>query len=325
MGEIFRVSNFSDINLQDTTNLTADAASGQPSIATLGNVGFEDNDYGILGYPGSLTGELLKIQSFTSTGVTFTTNLINLHRQTEPFTTVFGNKIKCYRAPNINNYPPSDAVFFLNPLSIADIDQDSPITFIFDPSGSNAFWYKFTYLNDVTNAETALSSSVPLRGGGYGHYVSVEDIRREAGLTDNQQIQDTQIATRRDQAESEVKGGLIASDYVLPLQDNLGNFYCPPVIANITRLLAAGYVLEQDYGPIAPDSSKDGARKIKEALGLLTEVQDHTIILVDINEQQMATQERVKGSPTSQTAYVGNDVLAGNPPEAPIFTMSKIF
>src|ERR1700719_4194142 len=288
MSQSFRIPNYPDLNLQDVTALTADAAAAQAVINVLGVQGMNTNDFGVVGNPGSLTGEIHEIQSITNTSITFTGNLINLHRQTEPFTTLFGNQIKGYRVLNTNNYPPSDTDFAANPLGSTpfDIDQDSPITLFTDLGGSSQYWYKFVYYNENTGAETALSASFPIRGG-INHYCSIEDVRREAGLLQDNQIQSTQVAVRRDQAESEVDGALLASGYSLPLVDAMGNPFIPPVISNITRLIAAGYVLIQDYGPISSGDTKDGEMKQKAGLGLLTEIQDHTIILVDSNKQEM--------------------------------------
>lgn len=325
MGDIFRIPNYPDINLQDNTELTADAASGQPNIAVIGTNGFAEFNLGILGTLGSLNAEKLEVSSVTATQIIFTTNLINLHRQTEAFTKLFGDIIVCYRVANTNNYPPTDTVFAANELSTTPLDVDQPVTLVTDSAGGDQFWYKFTYRNSITGTETALSASIPLRGQGFGHYVSIESIRREAGLLLQNQIQDTQIAERRDQAESEINGALLASDYSLPLTDNNQNPYTPPVIENIARMLAAGYVLTQDYGPITSGNTVDGDAKIKAALGILTEVQNHTIILVDINGQQMSTNARVNGMPTNNTQYSGNNSIAGNPPEPALFHISDVY
>ena len=323
----FRIPSFPDINLQDVTALTADALAAQAIINVLGVQGMNANDLGLVGQPGSLIGEIHEILSITNTAITFTGNLINAHRQTEQFTTLFGDQIKCYRVLNTNNYPPSDTVFAANPLGGVnpfDIDQDSPITFFTDLSGSNQYWYKFVYYNSVTGAETALSASLPVRGGP-NHYCSIEDVRREAGLLQNSQIQDTQVAVRRDQAESEVDGALLASGYTLPMVDAQGNPFIPPIISNVTRLIAAGYVLLQDYGPVSAGDTKDGDSKLKAGLGIIDEIQKHLIVLVDSNKQEMATNSRIRGAVTDQTSFIGNDILAGRPPEPPLFTISRIF
>lgn len=295
LGELFRVPNFPDLNLQDTTVLTADANSAQDEIKVIGVEGMAVADLGLIGAPGFLAGEIHKIDTITADTIKFVDDLINSHRRTEPFTIVFGDRIRCYRALNINGYPPIDASFVL--LSTTDIDQDSPITLIKDNAGSSLYWYKFTYYNSVSTVETPLTNSLPVRGGGFGHYVSGEDIRREAGLMNNQQIADTQIAARRDHAESEVNGVLRASGYALPLRDGQGDYYTPGVIENISRLLAAGYVLIQDYGPIADGNSKDGKQKLDEAHALLKQIQERTLVLTDSTGQLMASAGRLKGLP----------------------------
>lgn len=320
MGELFRVPNWPDLNLQDTTVLTANADSGQKVIATIGVNGMSEDDLGILGAPGSLAGEIHQIDTITSLQITLLENLINSHRKTEPFTIIAGSKIRCYRAANVNNYAPADTSFSL--LSTSDIDADSPITIIRDSTGGTGYWYKFTYYNPVSGVETPLSASIAIRGGGFGHYVSGEDIRREAGLLTNQQIADTQIAARRDHAESEINGVLAATGYTLPLQDAQGNYYTPGVIENIARLLGAGYVLTQDYGPIASGNSKDGDDKLKQGHDLLTQIQERKLILTDSTGQVMATSTRIRGYPDDSTAIAGPD---GVTPEPAFFTIGKKF
>lgn len=322
MAQLFQVPNYPDINLLDSTVLTADAAAGQKVIHAVGLDGFATGNATLLGPIGSLVGELLYIDTLTTTTITFLTNLVNAHRQTEPCTLLFGDYIRMYRAPNVNGYPPDDSVFLANLQSTILIDADQPTTPISDAAGSSSYWYKFTYYNSITFAETTLASSIALRGGGFGHLVAISSIRTEAGLLNDNQVQDTQIAERRDQAESEIFGALLAADYTLPLTDNNNQPYVPPVLENLARLLSAGYVLTQDYGPIASGNSKDGDLKVKTALGLLTEIQNHTVILADITGKQMSTAARVRGTPTALTSYTGNNILAGSPPEPPLFTIS---
>jgi hypothetical protein len=321
MGELFRVPNWPDLNLQDTTVMTAEAASGQKIINTIGVKGMAHDDLGLLGAPGSLVGEIHKINTITSLAITFVENLINNHRKTEPFTIIAGDQIKCYRAPNVNNYAPDDSTFTLLG-SANDIDADSPITIIRDSTGGTGYWYKFTYFNSVSSVETPLASSIAVRGGGFGHYVSGEDIRREAGLLTNQQIADTQISARRDHAESEVNGTLAATGYLLPLVDGQGNYYTPGIIENITRLLAAGYVLTQDYGPISGGNSKDGETKLKQAHDLLMAIQERKSVLTDSVGQLMATSTRITGYPDDSTKDAGPD---GVTPEPAFFSIGKKF
>jgi hypothetical protein len=327
LSQSFRLPNFPDINLEDVTNLTADAASGQNVINVIGTAGMNSGDIGLLGEPGSLVGEFVTIDTLDTTSITFIGNLINLHRQTEPYTNVFGDQIKCYRTLNVNNYPPSDDDFAANPFgSPLNIDQDSPISLFTDLAGGAQHWYKFVYLNSITLSETALAASKAIRGGSsINHYCSIEDIRREAGILNANQIQDTQIALRRDQAESQVDGALLAAGYTLPMTDAMDNPYIPAMVSNATRLLGASFVLLQDYGPVAGTDTKDGDSKNKQAMAIIKGIQDHTLILVDANKQEMSTNSRIRGTPDSNTAYVGNDILRGSPPEPAMFSISRKF
>jgi hypothetical protein len=326
MSQLFNLPNFADDNLQDVTALTAAAAAGQPSIAVEGVKGMSANDIGYLGALGSVAGEIQRIQTITNLSIQFYANLINKHRQTEPFYSLFGNQIKAYRvAADPTGYPPPDSVFLANPLgSPFAIDQDSPVTQFIDGSGGEGFWYKFVFFNSFTSAATPIQNALLIRGGNSRNYCSNEDTRKEAGLTSNLQLADTQVDARRQQADSQIDATLLAAGYTLPMKDGQGNLYYPPLITNIARLLSAGYVLIQDYGPITEGNSKDGADKLKAANQLLEDLQQRKKILVDLAGNAMSMANRVRGWPDDTTAIysAGIDPNAGEPP---LFTMDRKF
>ena len=70
---------------------------------------------------------------------------------------------------------PADASFSQIGTAI-DIDPDQTFTIFTDGSGGSEYWYKTTYFNSVTLAETNITQSFAARGGGYGHLVAVERV-----------------------------------------------------------------------------------------------------------------------------------------------------
>ncbi len=325
MSQIFNLPNFADENLKDVTTLTQDAASGQDTINVEGVNGMSADDFGLVGALGGLASQLLQILSITGLAVKFTANLKGDHLQTEQFTTLFGDQIRAYRvAADPSGYPPLDADFLANVLSTFSIDDDSPVTQFIDNSGGEGFWYKFVYYNSDLDLASPIQNALLIRGGNSRNYSTTEDVRREAGLLTNQQLADTQVDFRRLQGDSEIDGVLLASGYTLPLKDGRGELYVPPLINNIARLLSAGYVLIQDYGPIAEGNSKDGEDKLKVAKQLLQDLQERKKVLVDLAGNLMSTKLRVKGWPDDTTAFAGSGD-ASRTPEPPMFTMSKKF
>lgn len=316
MADTIRIPNFSDINLLEILQLTADAASGQ-AVATVYNAsGVSVNDF-ILWTPnlGSEIGEILKIQSISGLNITHTTNFNNTHAAYSNGRKLFGDQIKLYRAVDVNGTPPVDSAFSAlgSPVTI---QGDDMFTDIVDSAGGSGYWYKATYYNSVSSSETLLTQAQPIRGGGYGHYVSIEAIRRESGISNDIQIDDTQIAIRRDQAESEINGNLAGTGYILPLADSSNNVFTPPIIEHIARVLAAGFVLNQDYGPTANVDVKDGDNKLTEARNLLLQIQDGTIVLIDTTGTPLNRTERVSSYPDESVDGTSEDAF---------FTMGKKF
>ncbi len=108
----------------------------------------------------------------------------------------------------------------------------------------------------------------------------------------------------------------------MPLQSANGTAYTPPLVENITRLLAAGYMLNQDYGSTTEGDTKNGGGKISQARKLLDDIQSQTLVLLDTAGAQLARSLQVGGWPDSTTAEVGTDGVNGEPFQ---MTMSKIF
>jgi hypothetical protein len=117
-------------------------------------------------------------------------------------------------------------------------------------------------------------------------------------------------------------GRLAAAGYVIPLQTSNGTLYVPPVVENIARLLAAGYLQIQEYGEVAEGDTKDGKVKIKQANDMLTAIQKQELVLFDVTGHPLTRSLQVSGWPDNTTAIIGTDGIHGEPFHV---TMSKRF
>lgn len=317
--ETLTLPNYLDINILEEFDLSADAAAAQAVFSLLNPSNAAVNDYVALN-PGSANGELKKILSISGNDITATTALGVLHRNHERVVKLYGSKIRVKRAPDVDGTIPADSAF--TTLATLTIDPDQPFSYYTDSAGGSGFWYKFVYYNDVLDSETELAIMEAVRGGGYGHYVSLADIRAEAGLIETKKLDEAQVAQRRDEAEAEIKGALAAAGYVLPLQTTNNVPYAPPLVRGVARLLAAGLILSQNFGTAKPSSAKDGKTKQDSARNTLKMIQDNKIALLDTNEQVLLKPALVDGWPDETTADVGTDGVNGEPARA---RMDKVF
>lgn len=306
MSYTLNVDNFTALNAIDKLVLNADSAASITTIPTVNSEGISSNQFLILGYIGSEGSEKIQtiatnpILSPTSFQITGGTKFA--HKQFEPITALFGDTIKLYRAPNVDGTIPSDANFTYLLSQVIDYDEVS--TAVTDPNGSNGYWYKFTYLNSLTNAETNISDSpIVIRGGQYGVYTSVYNIRREAGMLNNQYVTDSMIDAARYRAQYEIDGGL-AGMYPVPFQPPIN-----PMIAALTEKLSAFYLLSTDYGPLATGNSKSATDKQTEFQRLMDNLDTKKYILTDTNGNDLsfAGAGGIKSWPNKTTSTTPTD------------------
>lgn len=299
MAELLRLTSFGPRNLLETSQLNADAAAGQAVITPKNVEGFGSADadkYMIVGEPGSEQAEIREVSSLTATTITFSANLTFTHRRFEKVLKLFGNQIKVYRAPNVNGKPPADDAY--TNIATVSIQPDQEFVEFNDPTGGSDFWYKQTYYNSASLGETDKADSVAVRGGDFGHFATLWEIRSEAGMQNNPELTDEIISDRRDDAESEVKGAITAAGYTLPFAADIPT---PPTVKNATKLLAAGYILLQDYGVLSEGSNKEGNAKVRLAREILKQIRDREVVLLDITEAQISAGNQIKGWPDDST------------------------
>lgn len=314
MAQTLTIPNYAKQNIVEASSITADTAAGA-TTATLANIhNFAADTYMIFGQLGAEVSELRKITSVASNTVTVPA-LTFAHNRFDVVTALFGDKIKVYRASNTDGTPPADASFTL--LDTVDIDVDQLATSYVDATGSSDYWYKFIYYNSTSVASSSLADSVAVRGGGYGNYCSIDQIRVEAGLQSNRNISDVQIDEHRQYAQ-QVINSYLSGVYPLPFADPVN-----ALIQRITVLIASGSLLNKEYGSLTTHSTNNGDQKLKEGMDKLTQIKTGKIALIDAagNSLLPSSASGVGGWPNDTTT----DATAADSGGDRLFRISDVF
>lgn len=207
MATTLTIESFGPTNIRERTELLEAAASGE-SVLKL--VSTSDYAMGDILYVGSLSVEgcerAVVASVDTSTQVTLTAPLKHSHIAYDDVCSVLGDTIRIYRAPNVTGAVPVDASFV--PLATRSIDSDQQSTYYRDTNGTSDHWYKSTYTNLNTAAETDLSDSTAERGQDFGSYCSLRDIREKAGALQAHNLPDTTVSQCRTDAQNEINAAL---------------------------------------------------------------------------------------------------------------------
>lgn len=269
MAITLRAESFAEINIQEITLLTANASAGATSLTVKSTAGYSVNQAVYVGTTGQDGCEVVYVSAVASaTSLTLSAALTLPHSKYEPVTGVVGDKVRIYRAANVDGTAPDDGDFSL--LATQQIDADELSTYYTDSTGSSSYWYKFTYYNATTTDETELGASTAFRGDDYGHYGSLSQIRREAGFENAINLNDTAIDQQRRAAEAEINSKL-SNHYTVPFTD------VPALVQTLTIQLAAGLLLMAAYGS---DNSR-GKMLVEGARKQLEQIQAGEVLLYD--------------------------------------------
>lgn len=314
MSQTLNILNFPDKNIVGQTQLTSSVPSGSMSLQVVNATDF-NTKYVLIGTSGSNISEIQPNADATS-GTTINLSLATVlqYNQFDPVYALFGNQLKIYRATNVDGTQPADTAFTL--LATINIDPTTDKTTYTDATGGGNYWYKVTYYNSNSHNETDIGSSRAVRGNFTTNYVSLDEIRREAGFRFAPYITDNQIDEMRQAAQDEINGAL-DDFYVTPFQPPINDF-----VRRITKRLAAGYLRLAQYSQIS-DSKINGQDMVDGAqadLELLITKQR-----VVVNKQGQALDRaggagEAEGWPNSSTDTA--DPNSGGAPR--VFRMSDI-
>lgn len=272
MSQTLTIANFKQINVVERGRLADDAAIAATSLNVVDTNNFAADDYLYIGAFGSEGGELVTVTSTTDTDTLVVSALTKPHNKGEEIARLFGNQIRVYRAANVNGTPPSDGSYTL--LETIDIDTDQASTTYTDSAGSSDYWYKYTYYNEDSGDETSLTDCTGVRSA--NNYTSVEAIRKKAGLEGNTYITDNDVNKKRQVAQDVINAKLTGL-YTVPFTAPIN-----PIIAEITELLAAGYLLTDDYGPLNKMDTKEGNEMLERANKYLEQLNNKELELTDV-------------------------------------------
>lgn len=260
------LESFSDINIRERSLLTSGASVGDTALLLESAEGFNDGDVVYIGQLSREGCEKAVIASVDSgTSVTLTAGLELAHARFEAVSSVVGNRIRIYRADNVDGSVPPIASFTV--LVDREIDPDQQTTYYNDPVGTSDHWYRYTYYNPTTQDETPIEESSATRGDDFRHYASLSEIRKEAGFSNAINLSDIVIDQQRRAAESEINTAL-SSRYLTPFNP------VPEIIHTLTIQLAAGLLLQNAYR--GTDRGKDKLKAARDLIHAL-QVGDQTI------------------------------------------------
>jgi phage gp36-like protein len=278
------------------TYLTADAAKGTArALAPKNMTGVTDGAIACVGLRGSENAEVVRLAVSISGVVTAT--LRQDHVADEPLSVLEYDSRRLYACATA-----AGTYALVETLPIA---VDDPQGTRFEYAGTLG-WFKATYFDSVAGDETDIADSTAVEGDQSGRYATVAGIRKRAGMTKNNYLQDDTFATARTRAESEVNSSVVVR-YVLPLAE------VPAIVGDITEMLAAGSVMCDEYG------AEDGSRQVKmlgTARGMLKDIREGTLRLVGLDgtEPQAASGCRPVFYPTAVSAVDEENPTAARMP-----------
>lgn len=255
MSTTLRIDSFADINIVERGVLAGDVEVDATTLELVSTDGFVA---GQTIYVGTLSSEGIEKavvgEVVNQTELTTVSGLKMAHTRSDAVTAVVGDRIKIYRAANVDGTAPAADAFTL--LTTRTIDADQPSTYYRDAEGSSAYWYAFSYYNATTEDET--DRSEPVRGDDFEHYASLSDIRKAAGFQNSTNLADSYIDEARRQAQSEINSAL-SNRYTVPFTP------VPEIIRTLTVQLAAA-LLKLRFGYYGNDKELKALRAQLEGL-----------------------------------------------------------
>lgn len=232
--------------------------------------GYKDNQYVIVGQKGNEGAELRQIR-VGGVNIGEETLLVDMilfdHRMNDPIISVYYNQRKLYGCET------KDGTYVVIPQGVDENDEDIEAVdlevdimdgTLLTYTGSTYKFFKATYYNDFTLEESSLDDSEVFSLEKV-HYATLEDIRTMAGFAKNPRITHARVSRKRDFAESEVNASLVGR-YNLPLA------FVDDTVRNIATQLAAGYLMQDEYGDQKDDVPENGDSYVKQARSLLVQI-----------------------------------------------------
>jgi hypothetical protein len=314
MSQTIKVSNFSPNNVVERSKLAADVAIGASTISVEYADNIANGNYIYIGRLGSELGELRTVSGAPSGQVVSLSAVTSkLHTRYDDISTLFGNSIRVYRAANVDGTQPSDGSFSL--LSTVTIDYDQLETSYTDASGGSGYWYKFTYFNSTSTAETNIADSFAVRGGQVS-YCTLEDVRREAGFLSNYNILDNTVDLKR-RAAQQLLNGTLDGLYTLPFTEPIS-----PYVRDLTARIGGAMLAMEQYDQFS-NAYTTAKAKYDLAIGELDDLKSKKTLVTDANGSSLALSSAAAMQmwPNATTADTDGDQGGGER----LFRISDVF
>ncbi|MFA5114383.1 MAG: hypothetical protein WC529_08885 [Candidatus Margulisiibacteriota bacterium] len=193
---IDRLLKLPDLSGAEATLLTADAAAAAVALSVVNIGGFADDDFVIVGHPGEEDAEIVQVTAAPSGTTIAVGALSRAHSAQAPVMVAAYNKVKVYRSDTEGG---TYAEITGSPFAL-EIDQ--PFTNVIDPTGTAAKYYKFSYYNSQTLAES--DKSVAYLGGKPAGLCSLEELKEELSKDLGDKVSDALLIRCIDEATDRI-------------------------------------------------------------------------------------------------------------------------
>lgn len=272
MAQILQAPTEPDVVELERTELDADASAGSSvALTVLNNDSFAQNDYVVIGEPGSEKAELQQIASVSGNSTITVSTLKFAHKKGERITKYRFNQRKFYGATSEDG----SYTELTSDGSPKTIQVDDPQGTLLEYTASLYTYFKATYYNAHNGDETDIDDADAVAADESNRYTSLYNIRKAAGIVDNVYLNDEYVEVKRKQAENEINSAIF-SRYVLPLSE------VPDLIQYLCTKLAAGYI---DYEQFGADG--EGGKWLGEARAILKSIQDGKQRLLDSDYNEL--------------------------------------
>lgn len=137
-------------------------------------------------------------------------------------------------------------------------------------------------------------------------YTSPDRVLEEAGLVGIETITEGKVQSLIDEAHTVLRG-TIASRYVLTAFDtNFAGSDGETLLGRIETLLAAGYLLQQEY-PQEDGDNAEGDMRVKRAMDMLAQISDGSLRLIDSNGTQFTTNGSTRSGTSIDATFPAPD------------------
>lgn len=169
-----QLAHICDIASEEKTTFSANEAAGQTILSVVNVEGFAADNYVILGEPGTEKAELRKVASVDAANNTITVSsaIAIAHSERDPVIRTPYNQVKIYFCATEDGTYAQIAAG--SPLAM---EVNQYYTYLVDAAGTALTWYKFSWYNSTSAAESALSSA--FLGGKPGTLCTLWDVKSD--------------------------------------------------------------------------------------------------------------------------------------------------